>query len=1010
MPDHMRQVELTLETARPEVITRAGGGQYVAMEGFGTDSAPGAPKLPTLLCHVELPKDAAVLGLNVVGDEPTAISGRFRIAAASPTIRDEPGDEESRVRERDAAQQAAERNRRRIYGSDRWYPASPALLEAVESTATSVQALLRVRPVSYNPVAGNLRWTPAVRALLRYSLPEDVAEAFGDVLVTTAAQPRINPFAPTTLAPASLAATAPSPVDDAVSYLIVVPDAATEQAMRRFVTWKESIGHSVEVEQLPTILSSFSGVDDAERVREFLIDRHRAWGVHYVLLVGTMGTIPTRLLYMDDRTDAYASDFYFANLATVDWDLDNDGRWGEFADDRYSRGYDVVVGRLPLDTVADVRRYCDNAVAFERDTGAWKRNALFAAGFMDFRPTDGAELCERLIDDVLIPAGWTARTLYEQGGTYPSQHGSDAALSQPNYANECVTRPYGLVTLVAHGDWDRMYARQCTDPGRNCDGNFVDNRFGDFAGIPASCPSAIVNMIGCSTACPVGDYKHVETQPGGPVVNPGRSRYPFASQQDHNGARYLRNGAVAAIGASAGVDYAGGWRDPGDGRCWSAAYYVHDELITHGKPVGDAFFEGMYTYACRHPLLRGVRDLYLMGDPSLIAEGIGILNPEGSDVLIHGERWSHFAASYDRNGDIYVVISIGASAEPAEFLVYKSVDHGRSWVLWNHVEGLPPIISLDAIVNHGGTDEFAYDDLLVFTTSLDDTIRLHTFPLIGATHTMTTVLTVNNLYNVLSVAHDSLHRGSRLYLGYCFLDSTGQPHSVVKVSRDNGRNWPHRERFPGYWFPSIDGGPRDHVHVAALRNNHAFDVCVATSTDGGQSWGGWSNLTRLDGANEHYDASTPPVVAASTDPLTPTVWVSYQRRYRGLVRPRRADLGFAHSVDQGQTWERNMTLAAGPGDTKWVQLAGYKPDPNPWVNGVYVSAQPTGISSTNARVLRRALNGRDARRLPPATIFNHVEAVDHRPQLVYSPGAPGTGGGTVFAGSNGVYFSAPWLP
>ncbi len=1004
MVAQLRQVELMLDTSRPEVIARSDGDQHVEMEGFGVDSVPGAPRLPTLVCQVELPKEAEGVRVEVLDGESMPIAGNFRIAPAGAVVHDEPGDEDVRARAIDVAERAAERTQREIYGTDSWYPASSARLESVESTRSNVIANLRVTPIRYNPERRDLEWTPSVRVVVHYSLPEDAAEAFGDVAVTTVAQPRINPF--TAIVPAALAAAAtpaPEPVDEAVDYLIIVPDLAIGQAMQRFVAWKESIGHSVVVEQLPNIASSFAGIDDAERVREFLIDRHRAWGVHYVLLVGSMGVIPTRLLYMDDRTHAYASDFYFANLSTQDWDLDNDDRWGEFADDNYGHGYDVVVGRLPLDTAAEVQRYCDNVIAFEQNVSQWKREALFAAGFMDFGPTDGAELCERLIDDVATPAGWTARTMYEQDPTFPSSHGSDVDLGQANYANECRNRPYGVVTLVAHGNPDTMAGRQ-----RTAAGGVTDNLFGEDVDIPGACPPGVVNMMGCSTACPVPNYEHVETQPGGPVVSPGRSRFPFTALQDHNGARYLRNGAVAAIGASAGIDYAHRWRAPGDGALWSAAFYIHDELITHGKPVGDAFFEGMYTYGSRHPLKRGVQDVYLMGDPSVITEGIGILDPEGSDVLIHGDRWSHFAATYDHNGDLYTVVSIGASAEPAEFFVYKSIDHGLSWDLWHHVEGLPAIISLDAIVNHGGTDEFAYDDLLAFTTSLDGTIRIHTFPLAGGTPATATHTAVDHLSNVVSVAHDNLDRGSRLYLGYCFYDTTAKPHSVVQVSYDNGRNWQHRERFPGYYVPVIDGGPRDHVYLAAIRNNHTFDVCVAASIDGGQSWGSWTNLTRHDGANDHY-AFHPPAVAASTDPYTPVVWISYERRYDGLAGPRRTELGFAYSADGGSTWRRDLTMAAGPGDTKCVQLAAYKPGPNPWINSLYVSAQPTAISSTNAKVMRRAVTGREQLPWSQAVIFNRAEAIDHRPQLVYSPGAPGSGGATVFAGSDGVYFSAPWL-
>jgi hypothetical protein len=1005
MSDQLRRVDLTLDMARPEVVRRSDGGQTVRVEGFGTETEPGAPTLPLLVCQVELPEAAQVLGLDIVDDDAVALDGQFRIAAAEPVVEDEPVDERRRAWARDRAHRVWARTHEKVYRADRWYPSCAVRLRPSRSARSCVIVPLQLTPVQLNPVQRRLRWTPVVRAVLRYSLPSSAAAAHPDVAVTTPAQPRINPYAP-------WLRQAPVPLpheEEAYNYLVIVPDARIQRAMRRFVAWKQSIGHRVRVVRLQDVLSTAAGVDDAARVRRFLVDRYRAWGLHYVLLVGAMGTIPTRLLYMDDRTDAYASDFYFANLHSLDWDLDHDDRWGEFVADRYSPAHDVVVGRLPLDSAADVEQYCDNLVAFEQDTGAWKRSALFAAGFMDHLPTDGAELCEALKADVLGPAGWTSRTLYEHGGTFPSRYASDDDLDQPHYAAECTSRPHALVTLVAHGNWDGMESKQCTDPGRKCtDATVVGNSFGLAGGIAAACPTAVVSMIGCSTACPVDSYKHVETQEGQPPVSPQRSLFPFTAHHEHNGVRYLRSGAVAAIGASAGTDYAHRWNDPADGQSWSAAYYIHDRLITHRKPVGDAFFEGMDLYAGRHHPRRGVRDLYLMGDPSLIIEGIVPATLDGADVLVHSGRWSHYAATYDRGGELYVVVSIGASAEPAELLVYTSHDHGTTWTLWRHVEGVPAALSLDAVVNHGIAGESPRDDLLVFTTGLDGNIRRHVFPLSGGAHTVTTVPTAGQVANVLSVAHDALEPGSRLYLGYWYYDPHGETQAIVGVSDDNGSSWRDWQRFPGYHCPTLDAGPDDHVYVAAISDNHTGDVCVARSPDGGRTWGSWTNLTRLDGANDHYWRG-PPSVAASTDPGHPRVWVAYERRHHGAYGPSRTELGYACSEDHGRSWTRNLTLAAGPGDVEQVHLAGYKPAPNPWINSAHVSSQPAGPQASRARIMRRAVSATRPRQWQAAAVLNHVAAHDERPQLVYSPGAAGTGGGIVFAGPSGVLFSAPWL-
>ena len=88
----------------------------------------------------------------------------------------------------------------------------------------------------------------------------------------------------------------------------------------------------------------------------------------------------------------------------------------------------MVVGRLPLQLPVEIKQYFDNVISFEQDTAGWKHSALFAAGFMDHDPTDGAELVEQIKSKILTPAGWRIRTLYEKGGTIPSNYPCDLDL------------------------------------------------------------------------------------------------------------------------------------------------------------------------------------------------------------------------------------------------------------------------------------------------------------------------------------------------------------------------------------------------------------------------------------------------------------------------------------------------------------------------------------------------------------------------------------------------------
>lgn len=1008
MPNQMNRVSLTFNTQEPQIVRKADGSQRLMIKGYGFSGTPGEPSLPTLCCHVEFPRGSRICELEHVDSEFTTLNGHYRIWSAPPIVQDESVTEDERILTRTDAKRLWKRNYEKIYESDNWYPSRTIRLTGKWHMDTCSVAVLHVHPIQYHPRSGKVRWHHYINIDLSYDIPEgqEVRVPSEDLIST--GEYRINPFREYQLTPPSIEVLR---ARTSFNYVIIVPDVTIENALADFINWKEAIGHSIIIVQLADILESYAGIDDAERVRNYLIEKHNEWQLQYVLLVGDMGTVPTRLLYMNERADAYASDFYFANLTTSDWDLDNDDRWGEFDDDRYNYFHDVMVGRLPLSNATEVAQYSQNVIAFEQDKRLWKKKALFAAGFMDHDPTDGAELCEQLTSDVLSPAGWSAVKLYEKGGTLPSGYVCDAELNQANYSAECVPQRYSLVNLISHGSWDNMISKQCTDPELNCSGNTADNTFSEDGAIPTNCPTAVVCMNGCSTACPVNNYQHVEPAPGGGGPTAIRSLFPFTATHEHNGVRYLRNGAVAAIGASAGADYAHGWNDPSDGYCWSLFYYFNDFLVTHRKPVGDAFYDAMITHACKHrPLKRGVRDFYLMGDPSLIVEGISPAREGNPDVLVHSGRVTYFSAYNDINGDIYVVVSVGSVNENAKMIVYKSTDHGKTWLNWKTFNVSYPVLSIDAIVNHGGSDEFRHDDLLIFICDVGGKVRLHKLPLSNGNGKEITI-PITGTANYVSVSHDNLEAGSRLYLGYWYYDKQNTPISVIGVSNDNGMNWRHWREFKNYYYPAIDAGPNNRIHVAAVHNDYRFNIHVTSSIDGGETWRNWIDLTKNDGANNHLYGLTPPTIAASTDHGRPSVWIAYNRFYDGSYGVRKMELGSAYSDNAGEDWVLDQTLASGPGDIECAQLLSYKAARNPWVNAIYVSLLHNGggVVTGTPRIYFRAVSAEWPGRWRSSQVCNQVETDNSRPRLVYSPGAAGTGGGVVFSGPDGIYFSARWL-
>ena len=124
--------------------------------------------------------------------------------------------------------------------------------------------------------------------------------------------------------------------DSEVMYAIIAPK-AFEQVLIPLVNWKTYKGVPAKIFTLESIYANYSdGADNAENIHKFLRNLNKnSQALTYVLLAGDADVVPTRKLYANaelfslDRE--YVSDFYYAGLNN-DWDIDNDGKYGEGTD------------------------------------------------------------------------------------------------------------------------------------------------------------------------------------------------------------------------------------------------------------------------------------------------------------------------------------------------------------------------------------------------------------------------------------------------------------------------------------------------------------------------------------------------------------------------------------------------------------------------------------------------------------------------------------------------------
>ncbi|MGB9720310.1 MAG: C25 family cysteine peptidase, partial [bacterium] len=241
----------------------------------------------------------------------------------------------------------------------------------------------------------------------------------------------------------------PSLLGPPVDLLIITTD-QTVSAYAQFQRLKKLLGFNSVIKTMTWIKQHYQGVDDAERIRNFLKEAVQKWGVSFVLLGNDVPEIPTRWVWIEYVMGNYpahiTTDLYFSDL-DGNWNFDGDDRFGEVPDsiDLYP---DVLVGRIPAHNPEDVVGYFNKMYSYIFDYQIppngmipYYRKSLFCCSVF-ISEYDSYYMANRL--STHLPFSYTKKFLYEK----PKQEFLNA-----------IYEDYNLITFLAHGDVNLMRAR-----------------------------------------------------------------------------------------------------------------------------------------------------------------------------------------------------------------------------------------------------------------------------------------------------------------------------------------------------------------------------------------------------------------------------------------------------------------------------------------------------------------------------------------------------------------------
>lgn len=360
-------------------------------------SNEGEPVLPVVPAKIVLPAGCSIDAIKVTGGRKKTMEGTYRIRHGEAKIPLVPDAKPRKAKPKSS-----------IYDSDTPFPYNVVELVGVQKKRGVAIAILKIHPVQYRPRSGKI----TVYESISFSLQTKKGKA------NSRLKPRPNTFNPASMhlenpealdtyggedesessVPSDSGSVVPLGIcdpADSYRYVVVTADsirtATTDYTINDLVAHKQARGLTATIVTIEDVLANYTGTDNAERLRNFIIDAYTNWETDFVLLGGDINIIPMRALHCtaSSYTDEIPSDLYYQCLDGT-YNSDGDSYWGEPTDGPGGTDVDlmaeVYIGRASAENCLEMSNFVYKTLSYENASASapYLRNALMVGEYLGF--------------------------------------------------------------------------------------------------------------------------------------------------------------------------------------------------------------------------------------------------------------------------------------------------------------------------------------------------------------------------------------------------------------------------------------------------------------------------------------------------------------------------------------------------------------------------------------------------------------------------------------------------
>ncbi len=433
----------------------------VSLPGCLNTYEEGNPLLPIGIYTVCIPSNATVTNIKIINKQSTELPGEYLIYPVQPGIP------------------------LNLTGPITFQVPNPVIYNSAEPYPKNL--------VSYNPTGNKsgyrlcsftlypMQYLPQSKKLILHtSLQVKITYQEGDFIPLSLTKKQINIFGKEIrsfiINPEDLNTFAPpfrTTLQGDLEYVIITSDAFVSN-LQPLADWRTQMGLKGEVKTTTWIYSNYTGIDNPEKIRNFIIDQFQHHGLLFVVLAGDVAVVPVRNARISYSGYTYdmPCDWYFADL-DGSWNGNHNNLWGERVGDSLDLYADVHVGRAPIDNTTQADAFVNKVFTYEKNPDPNYVKKVLLPCVQLFSGYHG-RLVQDSIANITSP-GWVDTYLIDPTNTMPMRDSINAGFQF------CHVAAHGNVTVMGDQSGNTIYNNSTAQSQTNT------NKLGIFNSIACDC-------------------------------------------------------------------------------------------------------------------------------------------------------------------------------------------------------------------------------------------------------------------------------------------------------------------------------------------------------------------------------------------------------------------------------------------------------------------------------------------------------------------------------------------